>query len=147
MDRLMRELAGKPMLVQHAPAKVDPLPKHAQDAARALRAQARALRRSIIPTSTIAICGICSPIDPEYAGNMTAARFVARVRKEVRRMVASFTDSISTRSISCSRTIIERCRELNLRLTDAEEHDQDRLHGLSHGADDELPAQRSIGSR
>ena len=44
MDALMRELAGKPMVVRTR-RKVEPLQKHAQDAARALRAQAPPLRR------------------------------------------------------------------------------------------------------
>ena len=79
---------------------------------------------------------------PQYAKNPSAARFVRRIRREVRSTVASFTDSYQYTIDQLLEKIIERCRELNLRLTDSEEVDQDRLHGLSHGPDDELPAQR-----
>jgi len=58
---------------------------------------------------------------PEYAKNPSAARFVRRVRKEVRSTVASFTDSYQYTIDQLLETIIERCRELNLRLTDSEE--------------------------
>jgi hypothetical protein len=58
---------------------------------------------------------------PEYAGNLSAARFVRRLRKQVRSTVASFTDSYQYTIDQLLQTIIERCRELNLRLTDSEE--------------------------
>ena len=58
---------------------------------------------------------------PQYAKNPSAARFVRRVRKEVRSTVASFTDSYQYTIDQLLETIIERCRELNLRLTDSEE--------------------------
>jgi hypothetical protein len=58
---------------------------------------------------------------PEYAKNLSAARFVRRVRKEVRSTVASFTDSYQYTIDQLLETIIEHCRELNLRLTDSED--------------------------
>jgi len=58
---------------------------------------------------------------PAYAKNITAARFVRRIRKEVRGTVASFTDSYQYTIDQLLETIIDRCRELNLRLTDSEE--------------------------
>jgi hypothetical protein len=58
---------------------------------------------------------------PEYSRNLSAARFVRRVRKEVRSTVASFTDSYQYTIEQLLETIIERCRELNLRLMDTEE--------------------------
>jgi hypothetical protein len=57
----------------------------------------------------------------EYAKNPSAARFVRRVRKEVRSTVASFTDSYQYTIDRLLERIIERCRELNLRMTDSEE--------------------------
>jgi len=63
---------------------------------------------------------LCSDA-PEYAKNPSAARFVRRVRKEVRSTVASFTDSYQYTIDQLLETIIDRCRELNLRLTDSEE--------------------------
>ncbi len=58
---------------------------------------------------------------PEYARHLSAARFVRRVRKEVRSTVASFTDSYQYTIDQLLEKIIERCRELNLRLTDTED--------------------------
>jgi hypothetical protein len=58
---------------------------------------------------------------PQYAKNVSAARFVRRIRKEVRGTVASFTDSYQYTIDQLLVKIIERCRELNLRLTDTED--------------------------
>jgi len=58
---------------------------------------------------------------PQYAKRPSAARFVRRLRKEVRSTVASFTDSYQYTIDQLLETIIERCRELNLRLTESEE--------------------------
>jgi hypothetical protein len=58
---------------------------------------------------------------PEYAKNIPAARFVRRIRKEVRSRVASFTDSYQYTIDQLLEEIIERCRELNLRLMDSED--------------------------
>jgi hypothetical protein len=57
---------------------------------------------------------------PQYARNMSAARFVRRIRREVRGTVASFTDSYQYTIDQLLEKIIERCRELNLRLTEPE---------------------------
>ena len=58
---------------------------------------------------------------PQYAKRPSAARFVRRIRKEVRSTVASFTDSYQYTIDQLLETIIERCRQHNLRLTDSEE--------------------------
>ena len=58
---------------------------------------------------------------PQYAKNLSAARFLRRIRKEVRSTVASFTDSYQYTIDQVLEKIIERCRELNLRLTESEE--------------------------
>ncbi len=58
---------------------------------------------------------------PEYAKRMSAARFVRRIRRDVRVTVASFTDSYQYTIDQLLEKIIVRCRELNLRLTDDEE--------------------------
>ncbi len=57
---------------------------------------------------------------PEYAKNLSAARFLGRIRKEVRGTVASFTDSYQYTIEQLIQKIIQRCRDLNLRLTDTE---------------------------
>jgi hypothetical protein len=56
-----------------------------------------------------------------YAKNPSAARFVRRIRREARMTVASFTDSYQYTIDQLLEKIIERCRELNLRLTESEE--------------------------
>jgi hypothetical protein len=58
---------------------------------------------------------------PEYATHPAAARFVRRVRREVRSTVASFTDSYQYTIDQLLTKIIERCQELGLRLTETEE--------------------------
>ena len=57
---------------------------------------------------------------PEYAKHQSAARFVRRIRREARGTVASFTDSYQYTIDQLLEKIIERCRDLNLRLTDNE---------------------------
>jgi Putative zinc-binding metallo-peptidase len=58
---------------------------------------------------------------PQYAKNLSAARFLRRIRKDVRSRVASFTDSYQYTIDQLLEKVIERCRELNLRLTESEE--------------------------
>jgi hypothetical protein len=58
---------------------------------------------------------------PEYAKNPSAARFLGRIRRDVRTTVASFTDTYQYTIEQLIEKIIQRCRELNLRLTDSEE--------------------------
>jgi hypothetical protein len=58
---------------------------------------------------------------PEYARRPSAARFLRKIRKEVRSTVASFTDSYQYTIDQLLEKIILRCREQNLRLTDSEE--------------------------
>ena len=58
---------------------------------------------------------------PEYLKHPSAARFLTRVRKDVRSTVASFTDSYQYTIDQLLQGIIRRCKDLNLRLTDSEE--------------------------
>ena len=58
---------------------------------------------------------------PEYAKAPSAARFVRKIRKEVRSTVASFTDSYQYTIDQLLEKILERCRDQNLRLTESEE--------------------------
>jgi hypothetical protein len=57
---------------------------------------------------------------PQYTKNPSAARFLRGIRKEVRSTVASFTDTYQYTIEQIIEKIIQRCRELNLRLTDSE---------------------------
>jgi hypothetical protein len=58
---------------------------------------------------------------PQYARHPSAARFVRRIRQEARATVASFTDSYQYTIDQLLENIIDRCRALNLRLTESEE--------------------------
>ena len=58
---------------------------------------------------------------PEYAKRPSAAAWVRRIRKEARMIVASYTDSYQYTIDQLLGRIVERCRELNLRLTESEE--------------------------
>jgi Putative zinc-binding metallo-peptidase len=57
---------------------------------------------------------------PAYEGNMPAAKFIARVRREARRMVARWTGEYQYTIDQVLDGIITRCNELNLRLTTPE---------------------------
>jgi hypothetical protein len=120
MDHLMRSLAGTPPMLDRTD-EVDPLPR----LRRTLRYHYRRKRRHY---------GVERPAfydrdlrklfsdAPEYAGQMTAAQFVTRIRRPVRRMVAEWTGIYQYTIDQVLEDIITRCRELRLRLkgTDAQ---------------------------
>ncbi len=119
MDRLMRNVAPtRPRL--RTRRQVDPLPK----LRRTLREHYRKKREHY---------GLDSPDfyendlrnlfsdEPAYRKNPSAARFLRKIRREVRFTVASFTDSYQYTIEQLIEKIIDRCRELNLRLTESEE--------------------------
>jgi hypothetical protein len=58
---------------------------------------------------------------PAYAKNQPAAKFLGKIRKDVRSTVASFTDSYQYTIDQLIVKIIQRCKDLNLKLTDSEE--------------------------
>jgi hypothetical protein len=119
MDALMTELTGKAMLVQSR-RRVDPIPA----IKKTLRAHYDRKRRHY---------GLLHPDfydrdlrrlfsdRPEDAGNMKAARFIARVRKDVRRMVASWTGEYQYTIDQVIESMIRRANELSLRLKGPEE--------------------------
>jgi len=57
---------------------------------------------------------------PAYARKPPADKFVSKIRKEARAIVASFTDSYQYTIDQLLNRIIARCRELNLHLMDTE---------------------------
>jgi hypothetical protein len=57
----------------------------------------------------------------EFAENMTAARFIGRIRKPVRRLVASWTGIYQYTVDRVIEDMIARCRDLKLRLAGPEE--------------------------
>jgi hypothetical protein len=58
---------------------------------------------------------------PEHGKNPSAARFVQRLRREVRRTVSQWTHEYQYTINEVLDDIIRRCRELNLRLASSEE--------------------------
>ena len=53
---------------------------------------------------------------PEYAGNVPAAKFLTRVRRDVRRLVARWTGEYQYRIDQVLSDVIERCAALGLHL-------------------------------
>ncbi len=58
---------------------------------------------------------------PEHAGNLSAARFLTRVRRDVRRRVARWTGEYQYRIDQVLNDMIERCDALNLHLASPED--------------------------
>ena len=58
---------------------------------------------------------------PEYANNMTAAQFLGKMRRPVRRLVASWTGIYQYTIDRVLENMIVRCKELKLRLAVPEE--------------------------
>lgn len=119
MESLMHGLADKPMLVQ-THRRVDPLPS----IKKTLHAHYDRKRRHY---------GLLHPDfydrdlrrlfsdRPEHQTNMKAARFIARVRKDVRRMVAGWTGEYQYTIDQVVEAMIKRANELNLRLATPED--------------------------
>jgi hypothetical protein len=58
---------------------------------------------------------------PEFAGNITAAQFIARNRRAVRRVVAGWTGIYQYTIDQVLEDMIARCRELKLRIAGSED--------------------------
>jgi hypothetical protein len=119
MDALMLSTAGKPMQVQTR-RKVDPLPA----IRKTLRAHYERKRRHyglVHPDFYDRDLRRLFSNQPEHADNMKAARFIARVRKDVRRMVAGWTGEYQYTIDQVIEAMAKRANELNLRLTGPED--------------------------
>lgn len=120
MDALMADVAGKTPLVRTR-RKVEPL----NNIRKTLRSHYMRKRRHY---------GVEHPHfydrdlrrlfsdGPEHAANMKAARFITRVRKEVRRMVAAWTGEYQYTIDQVIVNMMKRAAEMNLRLAGPEEH-------------------------
>lgn len=64
---------------------------------------------------------------PEFAANMTAAQFLGKIRRPVRRVVASWTGIYQYTIDKVLEDMITRCRELKLRLAVPEEQARDEF--------------------
>ena len=58
---------------------------------------------------------------PEFSGNMTAAQFISRIRRPVRKVVAGWTGIYQYTIDRVIEDMSARCRELKLRLAGSEE--------------------------
>lgn len=119
MDALMKEIAGKPMLVR-THRKVEPLPS----IRKTLRAHYERKRRHygrLHPDFYDRDLRRLFSDRPEHAANMKAARFIARARKDVRRMVAGWTGEYQYTIDQVVEAMMKRANELNLRLAGPED--------------------------
>jgi hypothetical protein len=119
MDRLMRELAGTRPVVK-SKAEVDPLRRLRKTLGEHYKKKREHYGLDHPDFYDSDLRNLFSD-SQEFAKNLSAARFVRRIRHEVRSTVASFTDSYQYTIDQVLENIIERCRELNLRLMDSEE--------------------------
>jgi hypothetical protein len=119
VDRLMRELATKRPVVT-SKRLLDPLPRLKKSLGEHYRRKREHYGLDHPHFYDSDLRNLFSDA-PQYAKNMSAARFVRRIRREVRSTVASFTDSYQYTIDQLLESIIDRCRELNLRLVDTEE--------------------------
>jgi hypothetical protein len=119
MDRLMRELARTRPRVKSS-RRLDPLPRLKKTLGEHYRNKREHYGLDHPDFYDSDLRNLFSDA-PQYAKNPSAARFVRRIRKNVRGTVASFTDSYQYTIDQLIEKVIERCRELNLRLTDSEE--------------------------
>jgi hypothetical protein len=119
MDGLMKSLRGHAARVDN-PVEVDPLP-HLR---KSLRQHYRMKRKHYgvdYPNFYDRDLRRIFSDAPEYASNITAAQFISRIRRPVRRMVANWTGIFQYTIDQVLEDMISRCRELRLRLAVPEE--------------------------
>lgn len=119
VDALMREIAGRKPLVTST-ARIDPLPR----LRKTLREHYKEKRERYgldYPNFYDRDLRRLFSDAPEHAGSLPAASFLRRIRKEVRRRVAGWTGEYQYTIDQVFEDMIERCRELNLRLADPED--------------------------
>ena len=119
MDRLMRELTHRKPIVK-SKRRVDPVSKLKRTLREHYRKKREHYRLDRPDFYESDLRNLFSD-SPEFARNQTAAKFLSRIRKEVRATVASFTESYQYTIDQLLEQIIERCRDLNLRVADSEE--------------------------
>jgi hypothetical protein len=114
IDELMRGIAGEKPLVTSR-ARVDPLSR----LRRTLRVHYKKKRAHYgleYPNFYDRDLRRLFSDAPQFAGNIAAAKFLKRIRKEVRRKVSNWTGEYQYTIDLVLEDIIERCRELNLNL-------------------------------
>ncbi len=119
MDRLMRQLARRRPAVT-SKRLVDPLPRLRKTLGEHYRKKREHYGLDHPDFYDSDLRNLFSD-SSAYARNASAAKFVRKIRKEVRSTVASFTDSYQYTIDQLLEKIIGRCRDLNLHLMDSEE--------------------------
>jgi Putative zinc-binding metallo-peptidase len=114
VDELMRQLAGRPPSLSHH-RTLEPLPT----LRRTLRTHyARKRARFAVDKDTVYDRDLRRLFSdaPEHAGALSAAVFLGRIRRDVRGLVRSWTGVYQYRIDQVFGQMLERCRELGLRL-------------------------------
>jgi hypothetical protein len=115
MDMLMKSLRDKAPRIDN-PIEVDPLPK----LRKTLRQHYRTKRKHYgvdYPNFYDRDLRRIFSDSPEFAANITAAQFIARIRRPVRRVVANWTGIFQYTIDQVLEDMIARSRELRLRLS------------------------------
>jgi hypothetical protein len=114
MDSLMRSLRATDPRIDN-PVEVDPLPK----LRKTLRQHYRTKRKHYgvdYPNFYDRDLRRIFSDAPEFSSNITAAQFISRIRRPVRRVVANWTGIFQYTIDQVLEDMIARCRELRLRL-------------------------------
>jgi putative zinc-binding metallo-peptidase len=119
MDRLMRSLAGRTPLVTTTHT-LDPLPRLRQTLRQHYRRKRRHYGVDYPGFYDRDLRRIFSDA-PEHGANMPASQFIARIRRQVRQAVASWTGIYQYTIDQVIEDMIARSRELKLRLALAED--------------------------
>jgi hypothetical protein len=119
MDTLMSSLADRPPRVVN-PEEIDALRKLRKTLGRHYRNKRRHYGIDYPNFYDRDLRRVFSDA-PEFAGNMTAAQFIGRIRRQVRRAVAGWTGIYQYTIDQVLEDMIARCRELKLRLSGSEE--------------------------
>ena len=119
MDALMLGLRDKPPGVDN-PEEVDPLPRLRKTLGQHYRTKRRHYGVDYPNFYDRDLRRLFSDA-PEFAANTTAAQFIARIRRPVRRVVAGWTGIYQYTIDQVLEDMIARCRELKLRLAVTEE--------------------------
>jgi hypothetical protein len=114
MDGLMRSFAGRPPLVDST-QEVDPLRRLRKTLRQHYRRKRRHYGVDHAGFYDRDLRRLFSDA-PEFGNQVTAAQFIARIRRPLRRMVASWTGIYQYTIDQVLGDIIGRCRELKLRL-------------------------------
>ncbi|HWP56977.1 MAG TPA: putative zinc-binding metallopeptidase [Candidatus Acidoferrales bacterium] len=120
IDALMRQIAGKQALVTST-ERIDALPELKQTLREHYREKRKRYGLDLAENSYDEDLKRLFSAAAEFSRNMTAARFLNRIRKEVRRVVATQTGAYQYTVDQVLEQMIQRCRELKLRLADSEE--------------------------